>query len=320
MKKRDILLAGGIVLVALVMLLAMHVTGETKGDQVQITVNGEIYGTYPLEKDQMIEVTEGEFHNVIRIEDGQAYMEEADCPDGYCKEQGRISGQKQTIVCLPHKLVVEVIRQKDTDSKAADDDLVPDTPKGNEKMKKQEQQKNGCRERSLASISRRVSSGAMLVALAMIFSYVESLIPINLGVPGIKLGVANLVTVTGLYILAPMEVLLVVILRVLLVGFMFGNGMSILYSLAGGILSFLVMLLLKRIKGFSMIGVSIAGGVSHNIGQIAVAMCVLENTKLVYYLPVLMIAGTITGILIGVVSQKILPAVSQGAGAERKNG
>ena len=168
------------------------------------------------------------------------------------------------------------------------------------------------------SISRKVSSGAMLVALAMIFSYVESLIPINLGVPGIKLGVANLVTVTGLYILAPMEVFVVVILRVLLVGFMFGNGMSILYSLAGGILSFLVMLLLKRAKGFSMIGVSIAGGVSHNIGQIAVAMCVLENTKLVYYLPVLMIAGTITGILIGVVSQKILPAVSQGAGAERK--
>ena len=124
---------------------------------------------------------------------------------------------------------------------------------------------------------------------------------------------------TGLYILAPMEVLLVVILRVLLVGFMFGNGMSILYSLAGGILSFLVMLLLKRIKGFSMIGISIAGGVSHNIGQIVVAMCVLENTKLIYYLPVLMIAGTVTGILIGVVSRKILPAVSQGAGAERKN-
>lgn len=127
MKKRDILLVGGIVLVALVMLLVMHVTGETKGDQVQITVNGEIYGTYPLEKDQTIEVTEGEFHNVIRIEDGQAYMEEADCPDGYCKEQGRISGQKQTIVCLPHKLVVEVIRQNDTDSKAAGDKLVPDT-------------------------------------------------------------------------------------------------------------------------------------------------------------------------------------------------
>lgn len=85
---------------ALVMLLVMHVTGETKGDQVQITVNGEIYGTYPLEKDQTIEVTEGEFHNVIRIEDGQAYMEEADCPDGYCKEQaGSAVRNRPSYVC-----------------------------------------------------------------------------------------------------------------------------------------------------------------------------------------------------------------------------
>ena len=123
MKKRDILLAGGIVLVALVMLLVMHVTGETKGDQVQITVNGEIYGTYPLEKDQTIEVTEGEFHNVIRIEDGQAYMEEADCPDGYCKRQGTISQVNETIVCLPHKLVAEV----ESDGSTTDDaDDAPD--------------------------------------------------------------------------------------------------------------------------------------------------------------------------------------------------
>ena len=123
MKKRDILLAGGIVLVALVMLLVMHVTGETKGNQVQITVNGEIYGTYPLEKDQTIEVTEGEFHNVIRIEDGQAYMEEADCPDGYCKRQGTISRVNETIVCLPHKLVAEV----ESDGSTTDDaDDAPD--------------------------------------------------------------------------------------------------------------------------------------------------------------------------------------------------
>ena len=123
MKKRDILLAGGIVLVALVMLLVMHVTGETKGNQVQITVNGEIYGTYPLEKDQTIEVTEGELHNVIRIEDGQAYMEEADCPDGYCKRQGTISRVNETIVCLPHKLVAEV----ESDGSTTDDaDDAPD--------------------------------------------------------------------------------------------------------------------------------------------------------------------------------------------------
>ena len=183
------------------------------------------------------------------------------------------------------------------------------TPKGNEKMKKQEQQKNGCRERSLASISRRVSSGAMLVALAMIFSYVESLIPINLGVPGIKLGVANLVTVTGLYILAPMEVLLVVILRVLLVGFMFGNGMSILYSLAGAALSMTVMTLMLKKTSFSLIGVSVAGGVSHNIGQLIIAMLIVQNASVFVYAPALLVAGVAAGVVIGGLTNEILKRV-----------
>ena len=183
------------------------------------------------------------------------------------------------------------------------------TPKGNEKMKKQEQQKNGCRERSLTSISRRVSSGAMLVALAMIFSYVESLIPINLGVPGIKLGVANLVTVTGLYILAPMEVLLVVILRVLLVGFMFGNGMSILYSLAGAALSMTVMTLMLKKTSFSLIGVSVAGGVSHNIGQLIIAMLIVQNASVFVYAPALLVAGVAAGVVIGGLTNEILKRV-----------
>ena len=183
------------------------------------------------------------------------------------------------------------------------------TPKGNEKMKKQEQQKNGCRERSLASISRRVSSGAMLVALAMIFSYVESLIPINLGIPGIKLGVANLVTVTGLYILAPMEVLLVVILRVLLVGFMFGNGMSILYSLAGAALSMTVMTLMLKNTSFSLIGVSVAGGVSHNIGQLIIAMLIVQNASVFVYAPALLVAGIAAGVVIGGLTNEILKRV-----------
>lgn len=150
---------------------------------------------------------------------------------------------------------------------------------------------------------------AMLVVLAMIFSYVESLIPINFGVPGMKLGIANLVTVTGIYFLALPEILLVVVMRVLLIGFMFGNGMSIIYSLAGGILSVLVMTLLKKAKGFSEVGVSIAGGIAHNIGQLIVAAIVVENMKLVYYLPALLIAGTITGCLIGMLSKKMLPVV-----------
>ena len=113
--------------------------------------------------------------------------------------------------------------------------------------------------------NKKLANMAMLVALAMIFSYVESLIPINFGIPGMKLGVANLVTVTGLYFLELPEVFLVVVMRILLTVFLFGNGISIVYSLAGGILSFLVMALMKRLKGFSVAGVSIAGGVSHNI-------------------------------------------------------
>ena len=166
---------------------------------------------------------------------------------------------------------------------------------------------------------KKLSYLGLFAAVAIIFGYVESLIPFFAGIPGMKLGLANLAVLFILEKYTWKEAVLVSVVRIIVIGFMFGNLFSILYSLAGGILSFLVMLLLKRIKGFSMIGISIAGGVSHNIGQIVVAMCVLENTKLIYYLPVLMIAGTVTGILIGVVSRKILPAVSQGAGAERKN-
>lgn len=162
--------------------------------------------------------------------------------------------------------------------------------------------------------NEKLTKMAMLVALAMIFSYVESLIPINFGIPGVKLGVANLVTVTGLYFLELPEVFLVVVMRVLLTGFLFGNGMSIIYSLAGGILSLLVMVVMKRINGFSVLGVSIMGGVSHNIGQIIVASVVVENLKLVYYLPALLIAGTITGFVMGILSKKVLPTVQKEAG------
>ena len=152
--------------------------------------------------------------------------------------------------------------------------------------------------RDSRTASRKIALCAMLMALAMIFSYVEVLIPINLGVPGIKLGIANLVVVVGLFFLPAGEVLM---------GYLFGNGMSILYSLAGGLLSFLVMLLLKHIKGFSITGVSIAGGVTHNVAQICVAALVVQNRKLFYYLPALLVAGVITGIL----SDRILSAVKR---------
>lgn len=149
----------------------------------------------------------------------------------------------------------------------------------------------------------------MLVALAMIFSYVESLIPINFGIPGVKLGIANLVTITGLYYMRTRDVLLIAVMRIMLSGFMFGNGMSILYSLAGGLLSFAVMASVKRTGAFSIAGVSLAGGIAHNVGQLAVAALVVENLRLMYYLPVLMISGTVTGLLIGAVGGKLLSIV-----------
>ena len=158
--------------------------------------------------------------------------------------------------------------------------------------------------------SGKIAYGAMLVALAMIFSYVESLIPISIGIPGIKLGVANLVTVLGVFFfLGPCEVLTVVIMRICLVGFMFGNGVSIIYSLAGGLLSLTVMLIIKKTDKFSMVSVSVAGGISHNIGQLLAAAIVLKSTAVVYYLPPLLVAGTLTGLLIGIVAQKVFPAV-----------
>ncbi|MBQ2258513.1 MAG: Gx transporter family protein [Lachnospiraceae bacterium] len=154
-------------------------------------------------------------------------------------------------------------------------------------------------------MAKRVAYCAMLSALAMIFGYVEALIPVNFGIPGVKLGLANLVIVVALYLLPTHQVLFIQIARIILVSFLFGNLSMMIYSLAGGLLSFLVMSLLKKAGGFSVIGVSIAGGVTHNIGQLIVAILVVQNMKIAYYASVLMIAGLITGGLIGMLAQRI---------------
>ncbi len=165
--------------------------------------------------------------------------------------------------------------------------------------------------KQMQKTTRRIAYCAMMIALAMIFSYVESLIPFNFGVPGMKLGIANLVMVAGLYFLPTADVFIISLVRIVLVGSMFGNGMSIIYSLAGGILSLIIMVLLKKIPGFSIIGVSIAGGISHNIGQLIVATIVVQNIKILYYCPALLIAGTITGLLIGIVAGQVLAAIKK---------
>lgn len=152
----------------------------------------------------------------------------------------------------------------------------------------------------------KVAYFGVFTALALIFSYVETLIPIQFGIPGVKLGLANLIIVIALYCMKLSEAYLLSIVRVLLAGFIFGNYFSIIYSLAGGLLSLTVMALLRKKGGFSVIGVSIAGGVFHNIGQLIVASVIVETFSVMYYVPVLLIAGLVTGLLIGIASDGML--------------
>ena len=152
----------------------------------------------------------------------------------------------------------------------------------------------------------RVAYFGVFTALALIFSYVETLIPVNLGIPGVKLGLANLIIVVALYKMRLSEAYLLSVVRILLAGFIFGNYFSIIYSLAGGLLSLTVMALLKKWGGFSLQGISIAGGAFHNIGQLIVAAVVVETFSVTYYFPVLLVAGLLTGLVIGIVAEMML--------------
>lgn len=156
------------------------------------------------------------------------------------------------------------------------------------------------------STGRTCALLGMLLALALLLSYVETLIPINFGIPGIKLGLANLVVLLALYQLGAKEALMISVARIFLAGFLFGNLASILYSLAGGLLSFFVMLLLMKILRLSLLPVSVAGGIFHNLGQVLMAACVVENLNLLYYMSVLFFAGLLTGAVIGIVAVEIL--------------
>lgn len=154
----------------------------------------------------------------------------------------------------------------------------------------------------MKSISKKTALFALFVALAFVFSYLETLIPFNFGIPGIKLGLANLVVVTAMYTVGEKQAFAISVIRIILAGLTFGGVFSLVYSLAGGILSFFAMLLAKRCKALSITGVSIIGGSVHNIGQIAAAAVVMQTYRIVYYLPVLLLSGAVTGAVIGIVS------------------
>lgn len=155
----------------------------------------------------------------------------------------------------------------------------------------------------------RLAVLGLITTIALILSYIESLIPVLPGIPGVKLGLANLAILFTLYRYNLRDACFVSVMRILISGFMFGNLMSIAFSLAGGFLSLFVMYLLKRFQVFQLIGVSAAGGCAHNIGQLLVACFAVGAAPLLYYLPVLLVSGVITGLLIGIAGELLIRRV-----------
>ena len=149
------------------------------------------------------------------------------------------------------------------------------------------------------------------LGIALILSYIETLIPFGFGIPGIKLGLANLIVLIILYMDMPKEAIMVSTARIILMGILFGSLSSMIYAFAGGMLSFLGMFLLRRFNGFSPIGVSCFGGIIHNVGQLMVASLIIRTNIFAFYIPYLLLSGLVTGLLIGVIGNTVLNRYSK---------
>lgn len=154
--------------------------------------------------------------------------------------------------------------------------------------------------------ARRFAFLGLCVALSMILSYIESLIPPLVAVPGVKVGLPNLIVTFMLYRFGFKETAAVSLIRVVLVSILFGSVVSMIYSLVGAALSLAGMILLQKSEKFSIVTVSVVGGVLHNIGQIITAVLIMETAQLIYYLPVLLISGSIAGMVIGLTASLIV--------------
>lgn len=154
--------------------------------------------------------------------------------------------------------------------------------------------------------TRRIAQIGVLVSLAMVLSYLESLFPVFLAVPGIRIGLANIAIVFALYHLGFRAALGISVVRVVLSALLFGSVISMSYSLCGALISLAMMAILKRSGLFGTVAVSVVGGVSHNLGQIAVACLILQTKAIAYYIPVLILSGVVSGVVIGIVSAVVL--------------
>ena len=158
--------------------------------------------------------------------------------------------------------------------------------------------------------TKKLTALAMTISFALILSYIESRIPAFVAIPGIKVGLANIAVIFTLYKFGTKEAVLVSLLRVLLVSMMFGNPISMIYSIAGAVLSLGSMILLKRLTSLNEVTVSVVGGVMHNVGQIATASVMLSTNVITYYLPFLILSGTIAGIAVGIASALLVKRIN----------
>ena len=154
--------------------------------------------------------------------------------------------------------------------------------------------------------TNKITLMAMLIALALILSYLESQLPSFVAIPGVKVGLANIMVVFALYLLGSREAVILSLVRVFAVSLLFGSGASFFYSLAGAALSLTGMILMKKLRLFSHVAVSVTGGVLHNVGQIGMACLLLETNVILYYLPFLILSGTVAGVVIGLISAALV--------------
>ena len=157
----------------------------------------------------------------------------------------------------------------------------------------------------MQSRNKRVAYVGIMACLGIIFGYIEFILPINIGIPGVKLGLSNIVSVVALYILGLPYALIITVIRIVISSLLFGNLFSMFYSLTGALFSVFTMACFRRFNCFSIIGVSSAGGIVHNIGQLLVAVCVVDSLNLFFYFPILVFSGLVAGILIGLLSKII---------------
>ena len=157
--------------------------------------------------------------------------------------------------------------------------------------------------------NKKIAALALTISFAMILSYIESRIPPFVAIPGIKVGLANIAVIFTLYKLGAKEAVTVSIIRVLLVSMLFGSPVSLIYSAMGAILSLISMILLKRFTPLRALSVSVCGGVMHNVGQIAAASFLLSTNIFIYYLPFLLLSGTIAGVAVGVASAFLIKRI-----------